>query len=218
MFTGIIETVGTIDSVRERSGAREFVIRAPEFSSEIKLGDSITVDGACQTAVAQDDRTFTIETIGTTLSRTVAGSYRVGSRVNLERSMILGGRLDGHLVQGHVDGVGRMVGVRQEGDYWLLDFQIPDIVEEVTILHGSISINGVSLTVNALPGEGQCQVGIIPFTWEHTNLGDLKPGDPVNLEGDLIGKYVAKLLSAWKGGDTPKLKGLEALGYGGTQE
>jgi riboflavin synthase len=218
MFTGIIETVGTIHSVREKSGAREFVIRAPEFSSEIKLGDSITVDGACQTAVAQDDETFTIETIGTTLSRTVAGTYRVGSPVNLERSMILGGRLDGHLVQGHVDGVGRMVTVRQEGDYWLLDFQIPEIVEEVTILHGSITINGVSLTVNALPSDGQCQVGIIPFTWEHTNLGTLKPGDPVNLEGDLIGKYVAKLLSAWKGGETSKMKGLEALGYGGISE
>lgn len=218
MFTGIIETVGTVHSVRERSGSREFVIRAPEFSSEIKLGDSITVDGACQTAVAQDHETFTVETIGTTLSRTVAGNYRAGSRVNLERSMILGGRLDGHLVQGHVDGVGRMLGVRQEGDYWLLDFQIPEIVERVTILHGSISINGVSLTVNALPAEGQCQVGIIPFTWEHTNLGALKPGDPVNLEGDLIGKYVAKLLSAWKGGDSSKLKGLEALGYGGIEE
>jgi riboflavin synthase len=218
MFTGIIETVGTITSVRERAGTREFLISAPEIASEVKPGDSITVDGACQTAVRNDAETFAIETIGTTLSRTVAGEYRVGSKVNLERSMILGGRLDGHLVQGHVDGVGRLVSVRQEGDYWLLDFQIPSIVEEVTILHGSITINGVSLTVNSLPAEGECQVGIIPFTWEHTNLGLLKPGDPVNLEGDLIGKYVAKLLSAWKGGETDKLKGLAALGYGGTEE
>jgi riboflavin synthase len=218
MFTGIIETVGTISSVREKSGAREFEIAAPEFSGELKPGDSITVDGACQTAIRNDAGSFAIETIGTTLSRTVAGSYRVGSRVNLERSMVLGGRLDGHLVQGHVDGVGRMLSVRQEGDYWLLDFQIPELVSQVTILHGSISINGVSLTVNALPSEDQCQVGIIPFTWDHTNLGLLKPGDQVNLEGDLVGKYVAKLLSAWKGGDTPKLKGLEAWGYGGEPE
>jgi riboflavin synthase len=218
MFTGIIETVGKISSVRERSGAREFEIHAPEISSEIKLGDSITVDGACQTAIRQDSGSFAVETIGTTLSRTIADSYRVGTSVNLERSMILGGRLDGHLVQGHVDGVGRLLSVRQEGDYWLLDIQIPKIVEEVTILHGSITINGVSLTVNALPSQGQCQVGIIPFTWEHTNLGSMKPGDPVNLEGDLVGKYVAKLLSAWKGGETTKLKGLEALGYGGNEE
>ncbi len=117
------------------------------------------MDGACQTATRNDAESFTIETIGTTLSRTVAGSYRVGSRVNLERSMVLGGRLDGHLVQGHVDGVGRLLSVRQEGDYWLLDFQMPDLVDEVTILHGSITINGVSLTVNALPAERQCQVG-----------------------------------------------------------
>jgi riboflavin synthase len=215
MFTGIIEAVGTIKSVRERSGAREFVIHAPEISPELKPGDSITVDGACQTATENDSESFTIQTIGTTLSRTVAGDYRVGSRVNLERSMILGGRLDGHLVQGHVDGVGRLLSVRQEGDYWLLDFQIPEIVDDVTILHGSITINGVSLTVNALPAEKQCQVGIISFTWNHTNLGSLKPGDPVNLEGDLVGKYVAKLLSAWKAGDAVNLKGLEGWGYGG---
>lgn len=129
--------------------------------------------------------------------------------------MVLGGRLDGHLVQGHVDGVGRVLGVRQEGEYWLMDFQVPPVVERVVILHGSITINGVSLTVNAVPAQGECQVGIIPFTWEHTNLGALKPGDPVNLEGDLIGKYVAKLLTAWDGDGPPTLKGLEAMGYGG---
>ncbi len=218
MFTGIIETVGTISSVRERSGAREFVIHAPEISSEIKPGDSITVDGACQTAVRVEADSFAVDTIGTTLSRTVAGHYRVGDRVNLERSMVLGGRLDGHLVQGHVDGVGRVLSVRQEGDYWLMDFHLPDLVAQLIILHGSITINGVSLTVNDIPAEDQCQVGIIPFTWNHTNLGSLKPGDPVNLEGDLVGKYVAKLLSAWKGSDTLSLGGLEALGYGGDKE
>ena len=218
MFTGIIEAVGTVASIRERAGAREFVIRAPEISGELKPGDSVTVDGACQTAVHNDETSFVIETIGTTLSRTVAGDYRVGSRVNLERSMVMGGRLDGHLVQGHVDGVGRVVGVRREGDFWLMDFQMPELVSMVTILHGSIAVNGISLTVNALPQEGQCQVGIIPFTWNHTNLGSLKPGDRVNLEGDLIGKYVAKLLSAWKGGGEQKLEKLAALGYGGMQE
>lgn len=218
MFTGIIEAVGTITSARERAGAREFVIEAPEFSGELKAGDSITVDGACQTAVRNDARSFAIDTIGTTLSRTIAGDYRVGTKVNLERSMILGGRLDGHLVQGHVDGVGRVLSIRQDGEYWLMDFQIPAVVEGVVILHGSITINGVSLTVNAIPAKGECQVGIIPFTWDHTNLGALKPGDPVNLEGDLIGKYVAKLLTAWKGDSPPNLDGLRAMGYGGVEE
>jgi riboflavin synthase len=218
MFTGIIEAVGTVAAARERAGAREFVIEAPEFAGELKAGDSITVDGACQTAVRNDARSFAIDTIGTTLSRTIAGGYRVGSKVNLERSMVLGGRLDGHLVQGHVDGVGRILSVRQEGDYWLLDFQIPPVVEGVVILHGSITVNGVSLTVNAVPSKGQVQVGIIPFTWEHTNLGLLKPGDAVNLEGDLIGKYVAKLLGARTGDSSLTIQGLEAMGYGGKAE
>jgi len=217
MFTGIIEAVGTILSVRERSGAREFVIEAPEFAGALGAGDSITVDGACQTAVRNDARTFAIDTIGTTLSRTIAAGYGVGTRVNLERSMVLGGRLDGHLVQGHVDGVGRILSIRPEGDYWLMDFQVPPVVEEVVILHGSITVNGVSLTVNAIPAGGQCQVGIIPFTWDHTNLGSLKPGDAVNLEGDLIGKYVAKVLRGWKGGASLSLEGLEAMGYGGSE-
>ena len=218
MFTGIIEAVGSIAAVRERAGAREFVVEAPELAGELKAGDSITVDGACQTAIRNDARSFAIDTIGTTLSRTIAGGYRVGTKVNLERSMVLGGRLDGHLVQGHVDGVGKVLSVRQEGDYWLMDFQIPPVVEGVVILHGSITINGVSLTVNAIPARGQAQVGIIPFTWEQTNLGSLKPGDAVNLEGDLIGKYVAKLLSAWKGDSSLSIQGLEAMGYGGTRE
>lgn len=218
MFTGIIESVGTVSSVRERSGAREFAIHAPELSGELAPGDSITVDGACQTAVRNDNATFVIETIGTTLSRTIAGGYAVGTRVNLERSMVLGGRLDGHLVQGHVDGVGRVLGVRQAGDYWLMDFQLPEVVAGVTILHGSIAINGVSLTVNALPSEGQCQVGIIPFTWDHTNLGSLKAGDHVNLEGDLIGKYVAKLLVAQGARGLSKLDDLVAMGYEGAKE
>jgi riboflavin synthase len=217
MFTGIIEAVGTILSFRERSGAREFVIEAPEFAGDLGAGDSITVDGACQTAIRNDARTFAIDTIGTTLSRTIAGGYGAGTRVNLERSMVLGGRLDGHLVQGHVDGVGRVLSMRPEGDYWLMDFQVPPVVEEVVILHGSITVNGVSLTVNAIPTRGQCQVGIIPFTWDHTNLGSLKPGDPVNLEGDLIGKYVAKVLQGWKGGASLSLEGLEAMGYGGPE-
>lgn len=218
MFTGIIEAVGVVSAARERAGTKRFVIEAPELAGEVKDGDSITVDGACQTSVASDGRTFAIDTIGTTLSRTIAGSYRVGTRVNLERSMVLGGRLDGHLVQGHVDGVGRVTSVRQEGDFWLMDFRVPDVVEKVVILHGSITINGVSLTVNAIPTRGQCQVGIIPFTWEHTNLGSLKPGDSVNLEGDLIGKYVGKFLSAWKGDSSLSLEGLEALGYGRDEE
>ena len=109
--------------------------------------------------------------------------------------MNLGARLDGHLVQGHVDGVGHLEATRPDGEYWLMDFRIPAEVAQATILHGSIALNGVSLTVSEMPGADVVRIGIIPFTWEHTNLGALAPGDPVNVEGDLIGKYVGRILA-----------------------
>jgi riboflavin synthase len=137
-----------------------------------------------------------VEAIATTLSRTIAGGYRAGSRVNLERGLRLSDRLDGHFVQGHVDGVGELAAVRREGQHRLLDFRIPPEIAAVTILHGSIALNGVSLTVNALD-RGECQVAIIPHTWERTNLRDLTAGDSVNVEGDLIGKYVGRMAAAW---------------------
>ncbi|HEX9885707.1 MAG TPA: riboflavin synthase [Longimicrobiales bacterium] len=204
MFTGIVETTGTVSAVREGEGARVLTIRAPEVMDDLAPGHSVAVDGACLTAVEVTEDAFTVEVIGTTLSRTVAGGYEVGTRVNLERAMRLGARLDGHMVQGHVDGLGHFQGSREAGEYRLLDFRVPPIVEEVTILHGSIAINGISLTVNAMPGPGLCQVAIIPYTWEVTNLRGLTPGDPVNLEGDLIGKYVGKILAARFGPSSPE--------------
>lgn len=172
------------------------------MAPELTPGQSVSVDGACLTVVSVEDDVFLVEAIGTTLSRTVAGGYRVGTRVNLERALRMGDRLDGHLVQGHVDGVGELVSSRPDGDYHLLDVRIPDDVARGTILHGSITLNGVSLTVNALGGE-ICQVGIIPFTWSHTNLGLLKPGNAVNVEGDLIGKYVGRWMEAGRGAPAP---------------
>lgn len=196
MFTGIIETTGTVTSVEELEGGRMIVIAAPEkVLEDLDVGDSVAVDGCCLTAVEVGPGTFRIEAIGTTLSRTIAGTYGAGSVVNLERAVRVGDRLDGHIVQGHVDGLGELVAVVDEGEYRLMDFLISDEVERVTILHGSITINGISLTVNALPDRNVCQVGIIPHTWEVTNLSRLSPGDPVNLEGDLIGKYVGKLMA-----------------------
>jgi len=198
MFTGLIEAVGTVGEVREMQAGRRLVIHAPQLGAALAVGDSVAVDGACLTAVETGPDAFAVEVIGTTLSRTVAGRYRPGSRVNLERALRLGDRLGGHMVQGHIDATGELEAVHKEGDYRLLDFRIPPEVAQTTILHGSITISGVSLTVNALEGE-RCQVAIIPHTWEHTTLCDLRPGDPVNLEGDLIGKYVGKMVSAWGG-------------------
>ncbi len=196
MFSGIVEEVGMVQSITELDGAREIRISAGAVLDDLAPGASVSLDGACHTAVSVFESGFSVHSIGTTLSRTVSAGYVEGSPVNLERSLALGGRLDGHLVQGHVDGVGEMVGISEEGEYRLLDFRVPQDIAAQTILHGSIAINGVSLTVNALLADDVCQVGIIPYTWDNTNLGALRVGDPVNVEGDMIGKYVRRMLPA----------------------
>ena len=135
-----------------------------------------------------------LHSVGTTISRTVEADYTEGSPVNLGRAVAVRTRLDGHRVQGHVDAVGDLIGVEDKGEYRLLDFRITSDVASATILHGSITLNGVSLTVNAISDEHICQVAVIPYTWEHTNLRMLEPGARVNVEGDLIGKYVRRML------------------------
>lgn len=196
MFTGIVEEVGTIVDARELENGRAFTIAAERALEGVSLGDSISVDGACHTVTAFTDSDFSIESVATTLGRTIAGSYSAGRAVNLERALALGDRLGGHLVQGHVDGTGRIVAVEPRGEHVLIDFSLPDLVAAVTVLHGSITLNGISLTVNALPRPGVCQVSIIPFTRDHTTIGALETGNEVNLEGDTIGKYVRHLLGA----------------------
>ncbi|MEM7416300.1 MAG: riboflavin synthase [Gemmatimonadota bacterium] len=194
MFSGIVEAMATIRTVEERESTRRFVIDAP-FASELGVGDSVSIDGACMTATTVDDRTFSVDVIGTTLAKTVAGRYEPGAKVNVERALALGSRIDGHLVQGHVDGVGHLTQHTKEGDFWLLDFRIPSAIANDTIEHGSITLNGVSLTVSELLPDSGVRIGIIPHTHAHTNLGTLEVGDPVNVEGDMIGKYVARILA-----------------------
>ena len=194
MFSGIVEEVGVVRAITELDGAREIRLEARTILEDLTPGASVSLDGACHTAVSVLDDGFTVHSIGTTLSRTLSSTYAEGSVVNLERSLAVGTRLDGHLVQGHVDGVGELVAISDEGEYRLLDFRVPSDIAAQTILHGSIAINGVSMTVNALLEDDICQVGIIPCTWEHTNLGQLGVGDPVNVEGDIIGKYVRRML------------------------
>ena len=197
MFTGIVETMGTVDAVTDLATTRRFVIAAPAFAGTLSAGDSVAVDGACLTATEPDDAgRFSVDVIGTTLERTIAGRYRPGTPVNLERAMRMGGRIDGHLVQGHVDGVGELVQILEDGEFWRMDFRIPTEVARTTILHGSLTLNGVSLTVSDFVADDVVQIGIIPHTWHHTNLGRLRPGDPVNVEADLIGKYVGRILAA----------------------
>ena len=195
MFTGIIEATGHIVEAVDLDTTRRFTIKVDAFAGALHPGISLAVDGACLTAVEASGATFAVDVIGTTLERTIAGHYRVGTRVNLERAMTLGERLDGHLVQGHVDGVGHLERVTEDGEYWLMDFRIPSDIWTATILHGSIALNGVSLTVSDMPETDVVQIGIIPYTWEQTNFGEMTPGAPVNVEGDLIGKYVGRILA-----------------------
>lgn len=199
MFTGIVAVVGSVRTVRalgdDPGRGRRLVIDVPAgFLSDVKPGDSIAVDGVCQTIVSHTDDSFTVEAIGTTLSRTTVGSFAAGRRVNLELALALGDRLGGHLVQGHVDGTGEVADIARQGEHILLDVNLPPEVAEVTVLHGSITIDGVSLTVNALPAPGRAQVALIPYTWEHTNLSRLGPGEVVNLEGDMLGRFVVHYL------------------------
>jgi riboflavin synthase len=196
MFSGIVEATGSVAAVTDVPNGRRVRFRAPDVIEGVRVGASIAVDGACLTAVELHPDGFSVDVIGTTLERTIAGSYAAGTRVNLERALRLGDRLDGHLVQGHVDGVGAILGVRDEGETRFVDFSVPPDVDRVTIPHGSITVNGVSLTVNALPAPGRCQVALIPHTRAVTTLGAVGPGDRVNLEGDLIGKYVVRSVAS----------------------
>jgi riboflavin synthase len=196
VFTGIVEEVGTIAALEPLGNGVSITVHAQAVLDGLRLGDSIAVDGPCQTVTAITDEGFNVQAIATTLGRTTFGAFRVGQRVNLERALAFGARLGGHLVQGHVDGVGKVLRIEPRDELTLIDFTLPDEVVAVTVLHGSITLNGISLTVNDLPAPGVCQVSIIPFTWEHTAIGELREGDGVNVEGDMIGKFVRNLLGA----------------------
>lgn len=196
MFTGIVEEVGTMVAVRDLGEGREFLIGCHRVREGIALGDSVAVEGVCLTVAGLRTGGFVVQAVATTLGRTTLAGFEPGTRLNLERAVTLGTRLGGHMVQGHVDGVGTVTSIRPRDEHTLIDFTLPDEVAAVTVLHGSITVNGVSLTVNDLPAPGACQVSIIPYTWDHTSLPSLREGHRVNLEGDLIGKYVRHLLGA----------------------
>lgn len=195
MFTGIIEEVGTVQVVADVNGGRDYVIRAEKVLTGLQGGNSISVDGVCQTVVEKSGDSFKVQAIGTTLSRTTLGDFQVGRHVNLERAVAAGERFGGHFVQGHVDGVGEVTAVRRHRNMILVRFRLPETVRPHVVLHGSIAIDGVSLTINGLLGDGAAEVALIPYTIQHTNLSRLAAGSRVNLESDLIGRYVARVLS-----------------------
>ena len=192
MFTGIITAVGTVQQARNTAAGIELSIASSY--SDVGLGESIAVDGACLTVQAIQPGGFTAHVVRTSLERTRFGDYAEGRRVNLERALRMGDRLGGHLVQGHVDGVGEVVQVADGPDARLLDIKVPDEVARVSIPLGSITVDGVNLIVNAIPGPLLIQISLIPFTLQHTTLDERRAGDRVHLEADTIGKYVAALM------------------------
>jgi riboflavin synthase len=197
MFTGIVSAVGRIREAMPRDGGLEMGIVAPY--PDLVPGESVAVDGACLTVERVVDEGFMVHLIATTLDRTRFPEYRPGQAVNLERALRAGDRLGGHLVQGHVDGVGKVLRVSQQKDARLLDIAAPPEVARVSVPLGSITVDGVSLTVNAMPDAATIQISLIPFTLQHTTLADRKPGDRVHLEADTIGKYVRALLEKREG-------------------
>ncbi len=191
MFTGIVSALGRVAKVTHNGGGLQLSIRAPYKG--LRRGESIAVNGACLTVERVMRGGFTAHAVETTLDRTLLREWVVGRPVNLERAVRAIDRLGGHLVQGHVDGVAGVRRVTKQGDAVLVDLQVPAEVLEVSILHGSLTVDGVSLTVNALPGGDTAQVSLVPFTRAHTTLGALRPGDRVHVEGDVLGKYVRRL-------------------------
>jgi riboflavin synthase len=196
MFTGIIEEVGKIAKIEQRGENRRITIEAKNTPRELGTGNSVAVSGVCLTALDIMPRSFCADLAPETWVRTSFSRIHEGAEVNLELPMKADGRFGGHVVQGHVDGVGKLVAFDRIADSqnWWLHIEIPSEVEKYTVFKGSISIEGISLTVAKL-GKNRCTIAIIPHTVEMTNLKSLKPGDPVNLEADLIAKYVEKMMT-----------------------
>lgn len=191
MFTGIIETLGTVKDI-EKEGTNVHLTISSEFSQELKIDQSVAHNGICLTVVSIKDNEYVVTAINETLEKTTLGNWKIGDKVNLERGMKLGDRLDGHLVQGHVDQTGTCIEKKEENGSWIFSFEYDDSLGNVTIEKGSITINGTSLTV-VNSNKNKFSVAIIPYTYEHTIFKYLEIGNSINLEFDVIGKYVSRL-------------------------
>ena len=214
MFTGIIEEVGKIVSIKQQDRKRRLTVSAPLAAKELHVGDSIAVSGVCLTAVDVSANYFGADLAEETWNLTSFSRIKQGALVNLELPMRVNGRLGGHLVQGHVDGTGKFLGLERipdAGDYWLR-IEIPPELARYVIFKGSLSIEGISLTVAKIEGTA-VTVAIIPHTAEMTNLTSLKPGDPVNLEVDMIAKYVEKMMRGESGDSSLTVERLVRQGF-----
>jgi riboflavin synthase len=195
MFTGLIDDVGTIDAVERVPAGRTFLVSCRY--DDLAPGESVSLNGVCLTVRDCGPGWFRAAAVTTTLERTTMDQWEAHRRVNLERALRLGDRLGGHLTQGHVDGVGQVRRVGPHGDAWLIDIAVPGDLTDAVVPHGSIAIDGVSLTVNEQPAPDVVQISIVDYTLRHTTLGALSPGDDVHVEADVIGKYVRRLMAPY---------------------
>ncbi len=193
MFTGIIEAVGIVEKIEKSGSNIDFTLNCP-FTQELKIDQSLAHNGCCLTVVKIEGTQYTVTAINETLEKTNLGKWEVGTVVNLERCMKMDGRLDGHIVQGHVDKTGNVVGVENKDGSYFITFEYNEDGDFITVPQGSVTVNGISLTV-AESSERKFSVAIIPYTWEFTNMNKLQIGDKVNLEFDIIGKYITKLMT-----------------------
>ncbi|MDK8240695.1 MULTISPECIES: riboflavin synthase [Corynebacterium] len=193
MFTGLVEEIGVVDTLEQLEDAVRIAVRAPKVTEDASPGDSIAVDGVCLTVVDNVAGVFTADVMRETLDRSRLGTYSEGSKVNLERALAAGQRMGGHIVQGHVDGVAEVVS-RTPSKHWeVVRFTLPANLGRYVVEKGSITVNGTSLTVSAV-GDDFFEVSLIPTTLRDTTAGDLTVGDPVNLEVDIVAKYVEKMV------------------------
>ncbi len=197
MFTGIIEEIGNIEQALSSGGSLRLRIVAPTVSADLKAGDSVNINGACQTVIEVKDGGFTVEAVEETLKRTNLGQLKTGDLVNLERALRASDRLGGHLVSGHVDFVSRIRSISQRNQSYLFEFEIPREYQKHFVEKGSVAVDGISLTVVQVL-QDSFTVSVIPFTVKETTLGAKKVGDMVNIETDLIGKYVDRILTLKK--------------------
>lgn len=204
MFTGIIEDTGTLVGVSPFGQGRRLRIRTAIPLAEVKIGDSIAVNGACLTAERFDGDVFEVVAGAETLEKTALGHAEEGDRVHLERALKLGDRLDGHLVQGHVDGVGRVIDNHEADESWVLWLDVGDALARFVAPKGSICLDGVSLTVNEVRGT-HCRINIIPHTAQVTRMAGLVPGDPINIEVDVLARYVDRILAVGRDADSDGL-------------
>lgn len=199
MFTGLVQATASLKNITPLPEGKRFCVAWPTMPNDIVLGESIAIDGACMTVTAFDTDSFEVEASSETLALTLMAYYQEGQQVNLERALSFQDKLGGHFVTGHVDGLGKVVEKTEDGIAWRYTFELTDTaiesVKPCLVAKGGISVNGVSLTINTVV-QNQFSVAIIPFTYEHTNIGQLVVGSFVNLEGDLLGKYVNRHLSA----------------------